>query len=209
MAEKKQKVNTYRKIVESAITLFQARGVEQVSIKEICEAADVTRNAFYYYFENRDLLFDAIADRILEQSRERVVMLYGQGEYYAQLWEFYRAFLLTELDIGPEIMNRIFLARTQKESSDYYAYSYLDRNLTDTMARLIEKAQENGQIGNRSDPKDLVWASYAIVRGVNVNWCFVLGNCDLIGDSQKALDLLFEPQPQYRLWRDGDQPDQG
>ena len=77
------------------------------------------------------------------------------------------------------------------------------------MARLIEKAQENGQIGNRSDPKDLVWASYAIVRGVNVNWCFVLGNCDLIGDSQKALDLLIEPQPLDRLWRDGNQPDQG
>lgn len=199
MLKKSPGANTYTKIVESAIELYQAEGVENVSIKEICQAASVTRNAFYYYFESRDVLFDAIADWVVERSRERVVTLYGAGEYYAQIWEFYKAYLLTELEIGPEIMNRIFLARTKKDSSNYYDYSYINLKTASTMTELIKNAQQSGHINNHSSPEDLVWASYAIVRGVNINWCFVLGCCDLIGDSQKALDLLFEPEQSQRL----------
>ena len=88
MVRRTQKMDTYGKILESAISLYKSKGIENVSIKEICQEAAVTRNAFYYYFENRDVLFDAIADWILERSRDRVVTLYGEGEYYAQLWEF-------------------------------------------------------------------------------------------------------------------------
>ena len=201
MLKKDTRMNTYTRIVESAIELYKSQGIENVSIKEICQAAAVTRNAFYYYFESRDVLFDAIADWVVERSRERVVSLYGAGEYYAQIWEFYRAYLLTELEIGPEIMNRIFLARTKKDSSDYYDYSYIDVKTVPMMTELIRKAQQSGHINNHGSPEDLVWASYAIVRGVNINWCFVLGCCDLIADSQKALDLLFEPEPQRRLYK--------
>ena len=93
----------------------------------------------------------------------------------------------------------IFLARTKKESSDYYDYSYIDPKTVLAISDLIKKAQQSGHIRNQGRPEDLVWASYAIVRGVNINWCFVFGRCDLLADSQKALDLLFEPVEEYRL----------
>lgn len=48
---------------------FKERGTEHVSVKDICDEAGVTRNAFYYHFESKDLLFDAIGDYVSMVSK--------------------------------------------------------------------------------------------------------------------------------------------
>ena len=80
--------------VEKAIELFKERGTEAVSIKDICDRAAVTRNAFYYHFESKDLLFDSVGDWVSRISKERIQMIYEPDSYYQQFWEYYRAFPL-------------------------------------------------------------------------------------------------------------------
>lgn len=128
------KAGTRTLMIEKAIALFKERGTEHVSVKDICDEAGVTRNAFYYHFESKDLLFDAIGDYVSMVSKKRIATLYGCKSYFQQFWEFYKAYLLTEIEMGSDIMNHICISRTMKGRADYF--SYIDDELAAKMIRL-------------------------------------------------------------------------
>ncbi len=67
-------LNQEEKILEVAKDLFTRRGFSNVAIRDICKAANVTAPTVYYYFRNKEALFDAVV-------RENVSM----GEFIARL----------------------------------------------------------------------------------------------------------------------------
>ena len=133
------KASTRTLMIEKAIALFKENGTEHVSVKDICDEARVSRNAFYYHFESKDLLFDAIGDYVSMVSKKRIATLYGCKSYFRQFWEFYKAYLLTEIEMGSDIMNHICISRTMKGRADYF--SYIDDELSAKMIKLAELAQ--------------------------------------------------------------------
>lgn len=62
-------------ILSVATRLFSERGFANVSIRDICEAAGVTPPTIYYYFGNKDHLFQAVISRTLslKDFRETLV----------------------------------------------------------------------------------------------------------------------------------------
>ena len=52
----KRKQEIRGRIEDAAYALFKARGVDETSIEQICEAADVARRTFYGYFSNKHAL---------------------------------------------------------------------------------------------------------------------------------------------------------
>ena len=70
---------------------------------------------------------------------------------------------------------------------------------TQPMDLLIELAKANREITTPADPESLVWASYAVVRGNNIKWCFQWGQSDLIGDCKATLNTLFLPTEGFAL----------
>lgn len=191
------KQGTKTLMVEKAIALFKERGTEHVSVKDICDEAGVTRNAFYYHFVSKELLFDAIGDYVSLVSKQRIQTLYGCKSYLQQFWEFYKAYMLTEVEMGADIMNHVCISRTMKGRADYF--SYIDEDLSAKMIKLLELAQSEGQITNPSPAEDLLWVSYSIIRGVNIKWCFQWGSCDLVRESLTSLNTLFIPTEEFRL----------
>ncbi|MGA3108772.1 MAG: helix-turn-helix domain-containing protein, partial [Candidatus Bathyarchaeia archaeon] len=53
-------VTQEQRILEVAKELFTQRGFSNVAMREICKAADVTPPTVYYYFKNKEALFDAV-----------------------------------------------------------------------------------------------------------------------------------------------------
>lgn len=49
-----------QRIFEVAKELFTQRGFANVAVRDICRAADVTPPTLYYYFKNKEALFDAV-----------------------------------------------------------------------------------------------------------------------------------------------------
>lgn len=52
--------STRTDILSAAARLFAERGFANVSIREICEAAGITPPTLYYYFGNKDRLFETV-----------------------------------------------------------------------------------------------------------------------------------------------------
>lgn len=51
-----------REIIAAARELYEHKGIDHTSVKDITEKVGVTRSLFYHYFENKEAVTDAILD---------------------------------------------------------------------------------------------------------------------------------------------------
>lgn len=49
-------------IVAAALALYEKKGIERTTVKDIAEAAGITRSLFYHYFERKEDVTDAILE---------------------------------------------------------------------------------------------------------------------------------------------------
>lgn len=59
---------TRRALLESALTLFGAKGYEATSVQEITDASGVTKGAFYHYFDSKEDLLRLIHDEFVDDQ---------------------------------------------------------------------------------------------------------------------------------------------
>jgi AcrR family transcriptional regulator len=64
------KQETKNKLFVAAADLFAAKGYYQVSVREICDAAGVTKPVLYYYFKDKDDLLEALVIEVHTRTRE-------------------------------------------------------------------------------------------------------------------------------------------
>jgi len=55
---------------QTALALFLARGIEVVTIDDICRAADVAKGSFYRYFNDKEALVEALVSPVDQAVRE-------------------------------------------------------------------------------------------------------------------------------------------
>lgn len=70
------------RIVETAVEFFATKGFDATSVHEICQAADVSKGTFYYYFDSKNVLFQHILQNwlsVIDQNFINNVAL-GQSE---------------------------------------------------------------------------------------------------------------------------------
>ncbi|MBO6935934.1 MAG: TetR/AcrR family transcriptional regulator [Deltaproteobacteria bacterium] len=60
------------RIVEAAVQVAVEDGVDELSIKKVAELADYTPGALYRYFDSKDALLAAVAERVIGELRERI-----------------------------------------------------------------------------------------------------------------------------------------
>jgi len=66
----RKKTETRRRIFEAAIDLFRARGVEETTVDEITERADVGRGTFFNYFPRKEAVLAYLSEGKLETAEE-------------------------------------------------------------------------------------------------------------------------------------------
>jgi len=62
-----------RELIEAAEELFRAKGCEETSVSDIVKKVGVAQGTFYYYFESKDDILDAVLDHYLRDHLERTV----------------------------------------------------------------------------------------------------------------------------------------
>ncbi|HUK49445.1 MAG TPA: TetR/AcrR family transcriptional regulator [Terriglobales bacterium] len=90
-----------QKILDVAKDLFTRRGFSNVAIRDICRAADVTPPTVYYYFKNKEALFDAVVRKGVSM-KEFITKLGDECEKMQGPKEKLRAFTRTYLAYFPQ-----------------------------------------------------------------------------------------------------------
>tara|TARA_B100000446_G_scaffold50935_1_gene46926 strand:- start:217 stop:852 length:636 start_codon:yes stop_codon:yes gene_type:complete len=69
----RRKLEVQNKICKAAVELFESIGVEDTTVEEICERADVARKTFYNYYPSKQELIRALCDTQLFSRTEAVL----------------------------------------------------------------------------------------------------------------------------------------
>ena len=75
----KNKKETMEKIKQAALEEFYEKGYAKASLRTICSRAGVTTGAMYFSFENKEALFRAILEPLV-QSYEDILARCMQGD---------------------------------------------------------------------------------------------------------------------------------
>ncbi|MDP3448041.1 MAG: TetR/AcrR family transcriptional regulator [Eubacteriales bacterium] len=169
--------------------LFRENGFANVTILEICKAAGVTRNAFYYHFSDKeDLLCFYFADVIPSQNElfEQILSLSSDWE---KLWCLLEAHL--------QLMEREGVGITRalmKASLDNRETIVKDYVLTNTWCvPLIQNCIQTGVIQTPLSAEEVNFLMTRMLLGVIVSWCNKDGGFELVPTFRKTLYDFLQP----------------
>jgi len=88
-----QKAPTSERILLSALELFSTKGYEATSVREICEAADITKPTLYHFYGSKEGVYRALVDGALSDFRtDTLQALEGPGPAVDHLKRMARAY---------------------------------------------------------------------------------------------------------------------
>lgn len=71
---------TRQHIKACALSLFAEKGFKQVTMKDICEAANVSRGGLYCHYESTQQIFKEITDTMMSQQEDEFAWKMKQGQ---------------------------------------------------------------------------------------------------------------------------------
>lgn len=158
------------KILDAAASLFSARGVDAVSIREIAEVAGISKATVFHYFDSKEALYQAVVRRSCEGigayveqlvEREDGSSLAALADYHQRDLEEMQAhadvvrLVLRELTLGHDMQARAL-------AEDVFGGQFIH------LRRLLEKAQQGGMLRKDVDP------GVAAVSVVSINLFLLL-----------------------------------
>ncbi len=184
-----EKNNNKTQLSEIGMQLFRANGFSNVTILEVCKAAGVTRNAFYYHFNDKeDLLCYYFADVIPSQNElfEQILALSSDWE---KLWRLLEAHLQLMEREGVDITRALM-----KASLDNRETIVKDYVLTNTWCvPLIQNCIQSGVIITKLSADEINFLMTRMLLGIIVSWCNKDGAFALIQTFRKALYDFLQP----------------
>jgi len=139
---------TRRRIIDVALRLFAERGYEGASTREIAKAAGVNAPALQYYFDNKEGVYQACAQHIVDSSVEHFLPAVERAEAVlaradASADDLFEAFgglldAIAEHQLLPDDAEhrRLFMAHEQVGQGPNLIFDMLDQDLRPRMAKV-------------------------------------------------------------------------
>lgn len=71
---------TSERIIDCALELFKQKGFDNVTVNDICNAANITKGTFYYHFKSKDDLLGKFYTKV-RIIRLKKLLLHSTWEY--------------------------------------------------------------------------------------------------------------------------------
>ena len=184
-----EKFSAKATLFENAMALFRSNGYDSVTIQQICKASNVTRNAFYYYFDSKEDLLGSYFENIPHFTESLLAGILALPNDWKKLWYLFEAHLGLIKNEGLSI-NRAFLRISMDGNGDLLTKYFLSETVC---IPLIRNCQESGLITNATDPVQLNYLATRLLLGILLTWCCKNGTFDLIAVSKEAFRVLMSP----------------
>jgi TetR/AcrR family transcriptional regulator, acrAB operon repressor len=179
---------TREAILEAAERLFVEKGADQVSLEEVAQAANFTRGAVHWHFQNKQGLLLALVDRIglpfqrLADEVEIRPILDPLDGLVAIITRRMR-----ELQTSP--LQRKFRKELFSFAIIHAPEHQLaaDRHLRDSIKKIFGLAKARGRLVPEWEPDLAGLAFYAILRGLINDWMLGEADFDLATEDRKSV----------------------
>jgi AcrR family transcriptional regulator len=172
--------------VAAALELFHQQGVENTSLGQIAETAEVPLGNVYYYFKTKDELLEAVIDHHLEEMRTAMSSLDRLRTPRARLKAFARM-LMDQREIAARYgcPQGTLCSELDKRGDE------LTSNAARLMEASIEWAERQFREIGRRDARDLAVALIAAYQGIS-----------LLTNTLRDPDLMLREGRRLQQWID-------
>lgn len=125
----------------SLLTLLSTRQYQDISVKDICQEADIPRRTFYHYFDSKDDVLDSVINNIMQLCFLEVMFDYKLGvdnmrQSFIRVFRFWTGENRKRLDslIRNELESRLMASAMQwvrQEKIGFLTKSDLDPKLVE------------------------------------------------------------------------------
>ena len=181
-------------ILETAVPLYNEKGISGVNIDDILEATKLTKGCLYGHFENKEDLSDQVIDLSLKMVSDRIrAGVYKaktiKGKVFAFL-DFYKNPIETYISGGCPIFN------TAVEADDNYPLikekvARVFKTGQQELAGLLQQGIDTGEFSADLDPVVFAFKLTASVEG-GIVMCRVMGTAKPMQGLVKSLKSELE-----------------
>ena len=185
---KKKQMEKRRSIIEKATNLMNEVGFESLTVRMICDAADISSGTFYHYFENKTDLIIELFSLIDDYFEENVLERLSYENELVNIIRFCSGF--------SEFVMQTGVAKSKLINSMFPVYSKgghheeRGRILYRELNAIINRGQEKGQITTEYTVDQLVDMILVMVRGYCFDWARREGEYDLVKYTEEMITLF-------------------
>ena len=171
------------RIFDIAFALMEEIGYEKLTIRKICEEADISIGKFYRYFDSKQQLLSFFYDQAGKAYEEECAEKLIGMETTDQLIRFYTWYMEYTTEFGVEFVTHFF--NNQNAVMNTHIYNNPIIEITDS---ILERGVRNGfRIPEGKSIRDISNDLCVIVKGIIFDWCVRHGEFSL---SEYTKDLL-------------------
>lgn len=197
-ATKEEAQETRNRLLDAAENVFHQNGVVRTSLAEIAQAAQVTRGAIYWHFKNKDDLFDAMCERVL-QPIEAAIQESADAAGSDPLGQLRASclFVLQEAAGNPHTHKVLSILFHRCEYVEGAGVSMSRRQEafhtgTDNIERILKNAVSRNQLPPGLDTRLAATMFHASWSGLLNNWLFSPGSFDLARDADRLVNACVD-----------------
>ncbi|HVN31203.1 MAG TPA: TetR/AcrR family transcriptional regulator [Thermoanaerobaculaceae bacterium] len=160
------------RLMTSAIAVFARKGYAATTVREIVEAAGVTKPALYYHFGSKEGIFLAMmGEAFREFDAAATASLGTMGSSEERILRFLDsmfALILDHLDVM-RVLEAIYYGPPQ--GAPALDFGALHSRFIEVLETLVREGIESGEF-RPGDPDDLTWAiagPFEVVRGMTLS----------------------------------------
>ena len=140
-------VNSHDRILLKALELFSEKGYDATSVREICEAAGITKPTLYHFYGSKEGVYRALVEGALERfGADMSRALAGDGTIREQLARMARAYIdaaLREPQLSRFLMSLIHGSKQSAPATDFVGFY---QSVVAGVGRAIDAAVARGEL---------------------------------------------------------------
>lgn len=151
---------TRRRILDSAVDLFDELGYGETGLADVLQRANVSKGAFYYHFDSKEAVATAIIEDYRRQMKEATTAKVDPAAPKLD-WLIMSTFVsadLMESDKNARIGNQLLQALSQISSTANQVYSSWTRLFVDALTKGMEEVGLRDGV-DAAEAAEAAWAS--------------------------------------------------
>ena len=175
-----------KKIIAAAIVLVEKHGADFVTVRRVCEKADIATGTFYYHFRNKD---DLMMHFVRGLSFETVELMAPSSDIVGRIAELYMHLIRKYMSLGLGFMRSFYTPDNQalKTYMGEIDGKFAEGTVMARCEQEFAQAQLRGYIEKSADIHRMSADVCTIVKGCIFEWCLSDGKMEIEAAIQRML----------------------
>ncbi len=179
-------------IITAATAVFAEKGFDGATMADIAAEAGINKATIYLYFDSKDALIHAIAERMFAQELTDLrVAAEASGTAIERLTAFYESIIADEAGVLPlmPIIYEFYALGLRREDVRVVIANFLNQSAA-LLASIIQEGVESGEFAP-TDADKAARALDGLMSGTVLHWVYAPKEVDIDAQFRYGVRLIF------------------